>query len=247
MKNALLGLFSALLVFGGFSASAQFVTSAGNKDSSVGFYDGSDALLVLNDVKATTTNPVYLKWHVVDYNFGSWDLVGSGFCDNITCWTASLPTGNIFTDHTVMKSDEYTDSHFGDFHMSFNTQTAPPNGSSAWVRVYAQDTVSGYSRTLTYIGYKNATGVTTTINSSDDVVLYPNPAREAVNVIFDSKAGIKTIAIYNLIGKLVSPIYRPSGNSSAKIDIADYPSGIYFIRLMNGNGQVVATRRFVHQ
>lgn len=248
MKNALLGLFSALLLLSGFGASAQFVTSAGNKDTSIGFYNGDPQLLVHNDVKSTTSNPVYLKWHVVDSYFGpGWDIVTSGFCDNVVCYSAFDTFSNLFTNHTVFKSDAYTSAGYGDFKMTFNTTVAPPNGTSAWVRVYAQDTVSGVSRTLTYIGYKNSTGITTTVNSNDEVILYPNPARESVNVIFDSKSGVKTIAIYNLIGKLVSPIYRPSGNNSAKLDINEYPAGIYFIRLMNSNGQVVATRRFVHQ
>ena len=112
--------------------------------------------------------------------------------------------------------------------------------------IYAQDTISGSSKTLTYIAYASSTGIKTT-SSSDDVVLFPNPAREAVNVIFDGRAGVKTIAIYNLIGKMVSPVYKPSGNNSAKIDVNEMPAGVYFIRLMDGQGRVVATRRFVHQ
>src|SRR5262245_37628034 len=89
MRNVLLGLFSALLLVSGFSASAQFITSAGNKDTSIGYYDGSTALLVHNDVKATTSNPVFLKWHAVDSYFGpGWDIVTTGFCDNVTCYSA---------------------------------------------------------------------------------------------------------------------------------------------------------------
>jgi hypothetical protein len=247
MRNVVLSFFSALLMLSGFSASAQFATSTG-KDSAVGYYDGSAQLNVHNDVRSTTGNPVFLKWHVVNSNFGpGWEMVGSGFCDNVLCYTAFSSTSNLFTDHTVQKSDAYG-ATYADFKMVFqtNTTTPPSGGSSAWVQIYAQDTVSGSSRTLTYVAYATPTGVTT-INSSDDVVLYPNPAKEAVNVIYDSRAGVKTIAVYNLIGKMVSPVYKPSSNSSAKIDVNDMPSGVYFIRLMDAQGRVVATRRFVHQ
>jgi hypothetical protein len=58
---------------------------------------------------------------------------------------------------------------------------------------------------------------------------------------------VKTIAVYNLIGKLMGPIYKPSSSSSAKIDLDDMPTGIYFLRLMDGQGRVVATRRFTRQ
>jgi hypothetical protein len=79
------------------------------------------------------------------------------------------------------------------------------------------------------------------------VVLYPNPARESINVLYDEKAGVKTIAIYNLIGKLMGPIYRPTNNGSAKIDLDEMPNGVYFLRLMDAGGHVLATRRFTRQ
>jgi hypothetical protein len=245
MRNVLLGFFSALLLLSGFSASAQFSTSKG-KDSSVGYYNGSAQLEVDNDIKSSSGNPVFIKWHVINSSFGTgWEKFGSGFCDNVLCYTALSGNTNIFDDHTVQKSDAYG-SNYGIFHMVFQTNN-PSVGSSAWVQVSAQDTVSGApARTLTFVAYAAAAGVVN-MSSSDDVVLYPNPAREAVNVVYDNRAGIKTIAIYNLIGKMVSPLYKPTANGSAKIDINDMPSGVYFIRLMDGQGRTIATRRFVHQ
>jgi len=249
MRNVIFTLFSAFLLLSGVSASAQFVTSNGNKDTAVGYYVyAADSMLnVHNDVKSTTTNPVYLKWRVDDYFFGpGWNIVGSGFCDNVLCQTALSLTGNLFTDHTTFLSDAYTNASFEDFKMVFSN-TNPQNGSYAWVTVNAMDTVSFTSRSLTYFAFKSSTGIRTSVVNSDNVMLFPNPAREAVNVIFDSKAGVKTIAIYNLIGKLIGPIYKPSDNNSAKIELNDMPNGVYFLRLMNSQGQVVATRRFIRQ
>ncbi len=93
---------------------------------------------------------------------------------------------------------------------------------------------------------KASTGIMN-FNSADDIILYPNPAREAVNVIFDEKFNVRTIAVYNLIGKLMGPIYKPASNNSAKIDLSDMPTGIYFLRLMDAQGHFVATRRFTRQ
>jgi hypothetical protein len=246
MRNAILSLSIALVLLNGATASAQFTTSVNNKDTAIGYYDGNASLEVHNNIRSTTANPVFLKWNVASYNFmPGWDIVNAGFCDNNQCYTAPSATNNLFTNGTQFKSLPYDNTGFGDFHMLFMT-SSPAVGSSAWVKVTARDTVSGSSRTLTFIGYRAATGINT-INSSDDVILYPNPARESINVIYDEKAGVRTIAIYNLIGKLMGPIYRPTTNGSAKIDLDEMPNGVYFLRLMDAGGHVLATRRFTRQ
>jgi hypothetical protein len=83
------------------------------------------------------------------------------------------------------------------------------------------------------------------VQGKNDVILYPNPASNYLNVIFNPDAGIKNIAIYNLIGRVVS-VFRVSGNS-AKLDIDNTPSGIYFVRLMTDQGEIIATRKFTRQ
>jgi hypothetical protein len=245
MRNVLLSLSIALVLLNG-SASAQILTQTG-KDTAKGAYDGSVELSVYNRLKSGSANPLFIKWNVIpsETHFDAgWSPVG--FCDNVLCYSGN----DIFVTGVTKKSGAYDNTTFSgtnhDFHMIFSTPTPPANGTSGIVRVYGRDTVSGEQKTFTFIGYKDATGVSN-INSSDDVIMYPNPAREALNVVFDSKAGIKTIAVYNLIGKLMGPIYRPSSNISAKISLDDMPTGVYFLRLMDAQGHVVATRRFTHQ
>jgi hypothetical protein len=255
MKNALLLSAIALLSLAG-TASAQIITENA-KDTAIGNYSGGSTFNVVNGIRSGSTNDVWLRWNVIGSatNFGpGWDISGSGVCDNINCRFPGGPDGNIFLNNFQYKSNAYTNSAFPiggaentshDFHVQFGANN-PPNGSSAVVRVNMVDTVSMTSRTLTFIAYKGSLGITN-FSSSDDVVLYPNPAREAVNVVYDEKAGVKTIAVYNLIGKLVGPIYRPLSAGSARIDLSDMPTGVYFLRLMDGQGRVVATRRFTRQ
>lgn len=78
-----------------------------------------------------------------------------------------------------------------------------------------------------------------------DVVLYPNPAVNEVNVSFSENADIKTITIYNIIGNAVIST-KPSGNSN-RLDITKLPTGVYFIRFLNDQGELVATRKFNKQ
>lgn len=247
MRNVLLTLFIVLCSFA--SASAQIVTAASNSDSSVGYYNGLTTE-VHNHIKSGSSAPMVLRWSVLSANFGTgWDMIGSGVCDNNLCYSATpgSASNNIFNNGSQYTSYPYNTS-FGDFHVVFaSTTTPPPLGSSAVVRVSMRDTSGATpARLLTFIAYKAATGVTN-INSSDDVVIYPIPARKEVNVVFDESAGIKYIAVYNLIGKLMGPVYRPSANGSARIDISDIPSGIYFLRLMDATGRVAVTRRFTKQ
>lgn len=91
----------------------------------------------------------------------------------------------------------------------------------------------------------SVTGIQSVNKTSDIVSLYPNPAGSELNVLFDGNAGIRNIIVYNMIGKPVT-VYKVNG-SSAKLDIENIPSGIYFIRLTDAQGHVMATRKFTHQ
>jgi hypothetical protein len=79
----------------------------------------------------------------------------------------------------------------------------------------------------------------------NDVAIFPNPARNEVNVAVDPALGIKTISVYNLIGKVVISSKVTSNN--VKMDIEDIPVGIYFLRAIDAQGRVITTRKFTHQ
>ena len=239
MRNVLLTLSIVLLPLLGFSQT--FLSESGSSDTVSGSYTNGE-LSVYNRLRSASSANVTVNWKVVDKSIGAnWKV--NGFCDNLNCYAdADLLNGKQYG------SKPYT-SEPGDFHILYDAAGAA-NGSSSWVRINVKDAAGamlGYERNLTFIGRKVAAGVVSVSSSADDVVLYPNPARDAVNVIFDEKAGVKTIAVYNLIGKLMGPVYKPATNSSAKIELDDMPNGVYFLRLMDGYGHIVATRRFTRQ
>lgn len=237
MKKILLGLFSLLISLG---VQAQTFTTE-NSDTTRGAYVSGNEVKIYNPISSASSTPVVLKWRVLSSSFMSgWDAGNSGICDNTLC---RFDVNALQANTGFETSGPYTTR--GDFHVLFIANN-PANGTSARVTVLLQDDASGYSRTLTFIAYKSAVGITTTTLADDNVKLFPNPARDFVNVIYDAKANVKTAAIYNLIGKTIQ-VYKVSDNNSAKLDLENVPSGVYFIRLMNANGQVVATRRFTRQ
>lgn len=85
-----------------------------------------------------------------------------------------------------------------------------------------------------------------TMRCADDMLVYPNPAGNELNIVYDVAADIKNIAVYNLIGKMVA-VYKVTGTNSANLNLDSLSPGIYFVRLFNAQGEVVMARRFTRQ
>ncbi len=77
------------------------------------------------------------------------------------------------------------------------------------------------------------------------VSVYPNPAASMVNIDFAAPGQPVEVTILNLEGKMMRHL-EVEGSSAVRkeqIDVADWPSGVYLLRLEAGSEQVV--RRFV--
>jgi hypothetical protein len=65
----------------------------------------------------------------------------------------------------------------------------------------------------------------------DLILLYPNPAKETVNVKFENTSAREAfLSVYNSRSELVFESFGIQG-SEFKLDITDYPAGSYFLRL----------------
>ena len=96
--------------------------------------------------------------------------------------------------------------------------------------------------TQTYTGfipcYMLPTAVSNVLYLSENVVLYPNPARQSFSFSYDSRQianEVTDIAIYNIIGQAV---YQ-SKNSANAIEIGNMPKGIYTVTFRYNNEQLV--------
>jgi len=70
------------------------------------------------------------------------------------------------------------------------------------------------------------------IEDDSNVAVYPNPANDVIYVKGD---GIQYVEIYNSIGlKVISK----NVTDSESINIADFASGIYFVRIVDKTGNV---------
>jgi len=69
-----------------------------------------------------------------------------------------------------------------------------------------------------------------------DIKVSPNPANDYFNVT--SNINFNRIQLYNIIGKPLKT-YRPSVDNNYQLN--DIPGGIYILRFMDGNNQVIKT------
>lgn len=69
-----------------------------------------------------------------------------------------------------------------------------------------------------------------------DIKVSPNPANDYFNVT--SNINFNRIQLFNIIGKPLKT-YRPSVDNNYQLN--DIPGGIYILRFMDGNNQVIKT------
>ena len=71
-------------------------------------------------------------------------------------------------------------------------------------------------------------------NNDDMVSIYPNPAKDKINVKGND---IQNVTVYNVVGQVV---YRNDNTDSVQvIDLSSMPSGIYMVKVDTANGETV--------
>lgn len=207
--------------------------------SGAGFHEASNYLI------NTTTSAVTVEWKVIATNFPSDWIANTGICDNNTCISGAglWPAGTLY--ETVPYAASTTNGMFK-MQIDLATASGTTTPGTHFLRVRLNNKFAPSDTAIqTYIVTKTTTSVKV-VKSVGDITMYPNPATSALNLVFDANADIKNIAIYNIIGKQVN-MFRVGGSTSASLNVENLSDGIYFVRLMNSNGEVVATRKFTKQ
>lgn len=233
MKKAIL---FALVAFGLTTQNATAQSFSVAQDTVYSFTSGK--VDVHNTINNLISSDLSLNWRLTNVVLpGGWSI--DGVCDNNLCYTDVS---------NLQMSSKTTNPISGSGNMDFKVQydgTAAPNNTAAIVTASFTDPSSFTTKSASFIATKVATGVISVTKTDDNVVIYPNPAKDDLNILFDGNSGVKNIAVYNLIGKVVN-VYKVNG-SSAKLNVSSIPSGIYFVRLLDTQGRIVATRKFTRQ
>ncbi|HLG33943.1 MAG TPA: T9SS type A sorting domain-containing protein [Bacteroidia bacterium] len=74
--------------------------------------------------------------------------------------------------------------------------------------------------------------------SSSMVTIYPNPATTEITVQ-SSKLKVQSVEVYDMLGQRIYNSSLISHNSSLSIDVSQWHTGIYFVKLLTGEKMVV--------
>ena len=186
----------------------------------------------------SATAPITIQWRIVGTDFPADWKTNSGICDAVNCYTSA----------TVYSGANFSciyNPGIGDFHLQMDHGSTTSTGTH-YVKVLLNNAAIPTDTALvTFIVSKIPASVTSA-NSVRDIAVYPNPAINELNVVYDASADIKSIAVYNIIGRALT-VYKVTNNSSANLKLDNIPSGVYFIRLMNSAGEIVGTKKFTKQ
>ena len=73
----------------------------------------------------------------------------------------------------------------------------------------------------------------------NDVVISPNPTSDFINIQFKNAADFKT-EIYDIVGKQIGNF-----KNTNQIDVSNFNSGIYIIKITDFESKTVKTQKFI--
>ena len=129
-------------------------------------------------------------------------------------WTSTTPTTNSYTISGLAAETTYeiqVQANCGDGNLS--------------------DWTSSVTATTTFVG----------INSwlENSVSLYPNPAREYVDIRIDGDVNVKMMEVYDVYGKLINTV--DVVENPTRINVSNLANGMYFVRVTTEAGSVTKT------
>jgi thiol-disulfide isomerase/thioredoxin len=111
---------------------------------------------------------------------------------------------------------------------------------------------NGYGNNLYLdnINIQTVTGVGENQTSVNNLVLFPNPASDVMNVSFMLAQNENvTVNVYNAIGELVSTNYydnMAAGNQMVQINTANFANGMYMVEMVSGQNRTTSRMTIAH-
>jgi photosystem II stability/assembly factor-like uncharacterized protein len=196
-------------------------------------------------VGMTTTSPKPRAWRVVNASgaIPKWENITGDLA-------ASLPIYQIQPHPDKPDSLLFAATAFGLYVSSNNGKnwvkdTRIPNVPIFEMRLRKSDRtlfLFTHGRGVWFIQLRDfiSGGGVTGVNDVDkmDVVVYPNPASDILNI--ESKGLLSIIQVFDLNGREIMSDFKPSNT----INISNLSKGVYFIKIFDNNGRFT-TRKFV--
>jgi hypothetical protein len=78
---------------------------------------------------------------------------------------------------------------------------------------------------------------------SSSVTLYPNPAKEYIDIRVDGDVNVTMMEVYDVYGKLINTVGVCDTPVQTRINVSNLANGMYFVRVTTEAG--VVTKSFV--
>jgi hypothetical protein len=118
---------------------------------------------------------------------------------------------------------------FGTYRLKFDIAGIP--SPEVWVTLTANDPV------IQQVNFIVDTGSVSTDDQSrpEEIQLYPNPVRYAVNTVIPGLTSTYEIRVIDLQGKVIHAGSGKNYEGILTIDVSTYPSGMYQVHIVNGH------------
>jgi Zn-dependent metalloprotease len=151
-----------------------------------------------------------------------------------------------FTDPSALKpvkviSSNIDDATFSPNNFTFNGVLAEENSDGEWKSYTGQFTGPG----VVSIGQQPtlSTEFPSITDAAYNTKVYPNPVVSSLTIeIADST--IKSVAIYNILGKTMKVMNMEAANKQATITVSDFAKGLYVLKISTADGQVLTESFF---
>ncbi len=170
--------------------------------------------------------------------------------ENVIVWEITDSQGNIIADDTLINNSDFLFYHNIPFTDTMNV-TALLTNDSAGIACLIEDKLYWEVTTIgtSVLGrwefvYGNVgVDVTNTVGIDDieptTASVYPNPSSDVINISLN-KGQLLKIELFSMTGRI---IFKKDLNSKTyALNIGDYPSGVYLVRVFNQNNDIVNTK-----
>jgi len=239
MKKIVL-FFAPLFI--GFGTYAQYITL----DPSFADVDGDPSVLTSVEIELSNSGTHQtMTWkRMVNEIPAEWT---SSVCDFNLCWAPAADSPGYYFDvaadttglvYVKFDARNYHDGAFDPY----------PGCGQVEVMFYSvTDSLDYHAYGVFHakLGVDNCpTAIFSSPNMDNSFLVYPNPAKNSVNMLASFSAHIQRVEVVNIVGKTVKNITWNATDGIMAVDMTDIPGGIYFVRFINNQEKVVATDKF---
>lgn len=91
------------------------------------------------------------------------------------------------------------------------------------------------TKECTTLGIQDDINLSQRSKESNNINVYPNPVMDILNINYDGVSENSTLTIRTVNGTVIEKILLQKSTTGYQLDTKDYPSGIIFIEVIDGN------------